>query len=78
MKYCMKNWCEYIQPLANRGVLKIWIDEATMSSWINTKKIDKKGTSKKYSDETIQCCIALKTSFVCLCEQLKANYFQFS
>jgi hypothetical protein len=61
--YRVSNWKAYNRSLINRGNLTIWFDESALSNWYNQEMTGKKGRSRIYSDQAIECALVLRQLF---------------
>lgn len=58
-QYRVRNWREYNEALRRRGSLTVWVDEAAVSGWLCEQKSGKRGASRCYSEDAIQCALTL-------------------
>lgn len=59
-RFRIRNWSEYNNALINRGDLDIWIDEASISSWLSVAHTGRAGHPEVYSDQAILLVLLLR------------------
>jgi len=59
-QYRVRNWGEYNAALVGRGSLTIWLEEASLTGWLESKRSGKQGASFTYSEAAIQAVLTLK------------------
>jgi len=56
----IRNWSEYNNALIKRGDLDIWIDEASVGSWLSVAHTRRAGRPEVYSDQAILLVLLLR------------------
>jgi len=62
-RYRIRNWKQYNQALVQRGSLSIWLDQNSISAWLNLEKNGKSGRDYTYADTAILTMLTLKNLF---------------
>lgn len=62
-KYRVRNWGEYNAGLEQRGSITFWVDEASITKWLNQEQTGKRGASNKYNDLAIEVVLSIKGIF---------------
>jgi len=60
--YKVNNWADYNQSLVNRGSLTIWVSEALLDSWQDSRPAQR-GGQYAYSDQAIEALLTLQHLF---------------
>ena len=63
ISYKVRNWGEYNKSLVNRGNLTLWIDEASIDSWMAAKASSKREHPFLYSNSCILLILTLRSYF---------------
>ena len=61
--YRVRNWREYNAALVKRGSLTVWLDEASLSDWMEPHRSGRRGASRTYSQAAIQAILLLKAVY---------------
>jgi hypothetical protein len=69
-KYKITNWSFYNRSLIGRGDITIWIDSEVSENWYHQGP-NQKGAQVLYSDDCIECLMALKSVFHLAYRQLE-------
>ncbi len=62
-RYRIRNWPDYNRALVARGSLTFWFDEDAIGSWRHTKRSNRSGRPRVYSDNAIHCALVLSGVF---------------
>jgi IS5 family transposase len=60
--YRIRNWREYNQALVRRGSLTVWVDQASLDTWVYQGPAQW-GGQYVYSDTAIQCLLTIRAVF---------------
>ncbi len=61
--YRIRNWSEYNKALVKRGSVTLWVDTASLESWLNTLPSGRRGASCLYSSAAIECALMVQSVF---------------
>jgi len=61
--YKITNWAKYNESLVQRGSITFWFDEDVVENWEHTNDEPKVGRPFLYSDQAIECLLALRELF---------------
>lgn len=62
-QYRVRNWSEYNAALVKRGSLTVWIEQASLDTWLEGHKSGRRGASLTYSDAAIETILVLKAVY---------------
>ena len=62
-QYRVRNWSEYKAALVRRGSLTVWLEEASLSGWIEQERSGRRGASWTYSEAAIEAVLLLKAVY---------------
>ena len=58
--YRLRNWSQYNKALVRRGSLTLWLSDAIIAHWRETKRTGKRGAPRTYTETAILCMATLE------------------